>query len=124
MHSLRHWLSFLVGLLIFLLGLLPLMGKGNLIPFYDSAPILVLAFIVAFGGLYIIVDSFFEMTFHTMTGIVTMLVGFLVAVIGVIVVLTEHGILGFTIPFLHAVIFYVLFILEGLFLMIAMFIMD
>ncbi|RME32230.1 hypothetical protein D6789_00215 [Candidatus Woesearchaeota archaeon] len=124
MHAVRHWLSFIVGLIIFALGLLPLIGKSDLIPFYDTVPIIVLAFIVAFGGLYIIVDSIFEMIFHTQTGIITMIVGLVVAAVGTVVVLSEHGILAFKIPFLHAVIFYVLFILEGLFLMIAMFVMD
>lgn len=124
MHSIRHWMSFAVGIVIFLLGLLPLIGQASLIPFYGSASITVLAFIVAFGGLYIIIDSFFEMMFHTMTGIVTMVVGFIVAAIGTVVVLSDLGVLAFNIPFLHAIIFYVLFILEGLFLMIATFVMD
>jgi hypothetical protein len=44
-------------------------------------------YLVAFGGLYIIIDSFFEFTFHSGIGIATLLVGLLVFAIGLITIL-------------------------------------
>lgn len=125
MHSVRHWISFFVGLLIFLLGLFPLIGKSNWIPLHDTIFGVVAAYIVAFAGLYIIVDSFFEFTFHSGIGITTLLIGLVVCALGVIVVLDNMGVVAWGVSgWLSPIIYQVLFILEGLFLMIACFIMD
>ena len=49
MHSIRHWLSFFAGLIIFLLGLFPLIGKEAWLGFLDSSVIGKIAvFIIAF----------------------------------------------------------------------------
>lgn len=124
MHSIRHWISFFTGLLILLLGLLPLIGKAALLGPMNSLPGTILAYILAFGGLFVIVDSFFEFSFHSGVGIATLIIGLLVFALGLLMVLGNHGVLSFKIGFLTTLIYNILFILEGLFLMIGCFIMD
>jgi len=122
LHSVRHWISFLVGALVFLLGLFPLIGK-SLGP-VSSIIGGIAAYIVAFAGLYIIVDSFFEFSFHSGVGLGTLIIGLLVFSFGIVVVLSLHGIISFKVPEISMFIYNVLFILEGLFLMLGSFIMD
>lgn len=126
MHSVRHWISFFVGAIIFVLGLFPLIGKANWLGPINSLPGSILAYIVAFGGLYIIIDSFFEFTFHSGIGIATLLVGLLVLGLGMVVILHNFGVIGFSIPFMaeSGIVYNILFILEGLFLMMGTFVMD
>jgi hypothetical protein len=126
MHSLRHWSSFFVGVLIFLFGLFPLIGKDEWLFFLGGNVYGNIAmYLVAFGGLYIIIDSFFEFTFHSGIGIATLLVGLLVFAIGLITILHNFGMIAFSIPFVDQMIVWnILFILEGLFLMLGCFVMD
>jgi len=125
MHSVRHWLSFFVGAVIFVLGLFPLIGWPAAVAaaLQSSLPLAVLMYVLAFGGLYIIVDSFFEFTFHSGVGIGTLLVGLAVFGLGLVSILHSMGAIAFGID-LPAILYYILFMLEGLFLMIACFIMD
>lgn len=124
MHSVRHWTSFFVGLVILLLGLFPLIGKGSYLGPLNSVLGAIAIYIVAFGGLYVIVDSFFEFTFHSGMGITTLLVGLLVLGVGLITILHEMGKIGFSIPFVGMTFYNILFVLEGLFLMIGCFVMN
>ena len=125
MHSARHWLSFFVGAIIFALGLIPLIGKEGWLGPLNSVIGQIAVFIIAFGGLYIIIDSFFEFTFHSGIGITTLLVGLVVFGLGLISILHSMGVVGFGIPFLALpIVWQILFLLEGLFLMLGCFIMD
>lgn len=127
LHSIRHWISFFFGMLIFVFGLFPMIGKDAwLFNLSHHASAVILAYIVAFGGLYIIVDSFFEFTFHSGVGIFTLLIGLIIFSMGLIVVLHSMAVIPFSIPFLDKanIIYQILFVLEGLFLMVAAFIMD
>ncbi len=123
MHSVRHWTSFFVGVVIFALGLLPLIGKAP--AFLNNVLGQVAVYIVAFGGLYIIVDSFFEFTFHSGVGIATLLVGLVIFGLGLITILHGMGVLAFhLLSQKFGVVYSILFMLEGLFLMLGCFMMD
>jgi len=128
MHSLRHWTSFFVGLLIFAAGLIPLIKWPAALSVFlsKSVPVVVLMYLVAFGGIYIIVDSFFEFTFHSGLGIATLLVGLLVFGLGLVAVLGQMKVIALSLPFMAAfgIVYSIVFILEGLFLMIGCFVMD
>jgi len=124
MHSIRHWISFFVGIIIFLLGLFPLIDKTEWLGPLNSVVGQILIYILAFGGLYIIVDSFFEFTFHSGLGITTLLIGLVIFGLGLIVILHSMGVIAFTITFLSNIVYYILFMLEGLFLMLGCFVMD
>ncbi len=126
MHSVRHWISFFTGAIIFCLGLFPLIGKEAWLGPLNATTLGTIAvYIIAFGGLYIIVDSFFEFTFHSGIGITTLLIGLAVFGLGLVSILHNKGVITFGISFLGiAIVWQILFMLEGLFLMIACFIMD
>lgn len=124
-HSLRHWASFFVGAIIFCLGFFPLIGKSAWLgPISNSVILVIGQYIVAIGGLYIIIDSFFEFTFHSGLGIATLIVGLIVFALGLVTILHDMGQISFHIGFLNAIVYQILFILEGLFLMIGCFVMD
>ena len=126
MHSIRHWLSFFTGLIIFLLGLFPLIGKESWLgPLSSSVIGKIAVFIIAFGGLYIIIDSFFEFTFHSGVGIATLLIGLAVFGLGLVSILHSMDVISFGFAFLEiAIVWQILFLMEGLFLMLGCFIMD
>lgn len=125
MHSVRHWLSFFVGLIIFCLGLFPLIGKSAWLGPLNSVLGQITIYVIAFGGFYIIVDSFFEFTFHSGLGITTLLVGLVVFGLGLVSILHQMGKIAFGLSFLEIpIIWQSLFMLEGLFLMLGCFVMD
>ena len=125
MHSFRHWLSFFTGVVIFILGLFPLIGRDEwLFGLMEHASGAVLAYLVAFGGLYLIIDSFFEYTFHTGVFLASFLVGLLVFGFGLVMILSRIGVISWSLPDFPIVVYHALFMLEGLFLMLASFVMD
>ena len=54
MMQMRDWISGLVGALVFLLGLMPLMGKFE---FLNNLPVSLLTWIVAGAGFYFAINS-------------------------------------------------------------------
>jgi hypothetical protein len=125
MHSVRHWTSFFVGVIIFLLGFFPLIGKGAWLGPLNATVLGAIAmYIVAFGGLYIIIDSFFEFTFHSGLGITTLVIGIAVFGLGLVAILKSMGAIAFGFAALPLIVYNVLFMLEGLFLMLGCFVMD
>jgi len=123
LHSGRHWASFIAGAVIFTLGLLPLINEAP--AFLNNVLGQIAIYIIAFGGLYVIVDSFFEYTFHSGVFITSFLVGLVVFGVGLVTILNQMGKLTFHIlPPQLSVLYYILFMLEGLFMMLAAFFMD
>ncbi len=122
-HSVRHWTSFFVGLLILLFGLFQLIGKQDWLGPLAGLSGTILAYILAFGGLYVIIDSFFEFSFHSGMGIATLIVGLVVFGLGIVNVLSAHGALAFSVP-IADLLYHILFVIEGILLMIATFVMD
>ncbi|MDD9953093.1 MAG: hypothetical protein OXR66_02050 [Candidatus Woesearchaeota archaeon] len=123
MHAARHWISFFVGLLLGLFGLFNLLGKTAWLGPLAGVTGSVLAYILAIGGLYVIIDSFFEFTFHSGMGLTTLLIGLVVFGLGLVNVLSGFGVLGFSVP-IPNLVYHMLFIVEGIFLMIGTFTMT
>lgn len=125
MHSVRHWISFFVGVLIFIFGLFPLIGKDAwLLNVTTTIPGIVFAYVVALGGIYVIFDSFFEYTFHSSIFIASFLVGLVVFGVGLTTVLKSMGVIAFGFDNIPLIIYQILFMIEGLFLMLGCFVMD
>jgi hypothetical protein len=124
-HSVRHWVSFLVGAIIFVLGLFPLIGHDEWLgPLTTTVLGAVAMYLVAFGGLYVIIDSFFEYTFHSGIFITSFVIGLLVFGFGLTTILKSMGAITFGLSGLSLVVYEIVFMLEGLFLMFACFVMD
>jgi hypothetical protein len=120
----RHWgLGFVPGAFLALFGLFMLIGKKAWLGPLGGLAGTVLAYLLAIGGLLVIIDSFFEFSFHSGIGISTLLVGLLVFGLGLVNVLSAAKVLSFSVP-VSAVLYHVLFVIEGAMLIIATFVMD
>lgn len=126
MHSAKHWFSIFFGAFLILVGVLPILSLLGVVDIDFGSVVgkaaFLFGFIVAFGGLYLIIDSFHEIgSLAPIIGWVTLLVGFLVLGFGVIQVLVNPiGALAWEWwPEVPAVFYYSIFILEGILLFIA-----
>jgi hypothetical protein len=126
MHSAKHWFSIFFGLFLMAAGVLPILSRLGVIgsPLYDwlSGLAAFFAYLIAFAGLYLIIDSFHEIgSLAPIIGWITLGVGFLVLGFGVLQLLvTQFGVLAWDWwPEVPAVFYYAIFILEGILLFIA-----
>jgi hypothetical protein len=125
-------ISFIVGILLFALGLLPLLNSFGIGPAWMGMkflPVTILSWIVAVGALYLVIDSVIEITNSSAVGFVSIIIAFVCLAIGVLPILHGFGIgpSFFALTFLGAVskyLYHIVFMLEGLFLMIAMVAME
>lgn len=133
MMTAKDWLSFFVGAIVGAVGALPLLHKymGIGPAFFDLSflPVTILAYAIAGVGFYLIINSFIEITNSNPIGWFSFLLAGLIVATGVLKALGDMGVVtGFlALPFLNAispVFYHVVFIIEGLFLMIACFAME
>jgi hypothetical protein len=133
MMEAKDIISFIVGLLLFALGLLPLLAGFGIGPawfdLFKFLPVTVFSWIIAVGALYLVVDSVIEITNSSAIGFVSIIIAFICLAIGVLPILASFGIgpAFFSLSFLGAVgkyLYNIIFILEGVFLMIAMVAME
>ncbi|MBR9675525.1 hypothetical protein GOV05_00795 [Candidatus Woesearchaeota archaeon] len=122
----KHWVSLVIGLLLTALGVIPLLSASGLIGFDLPGFIggligsLVSLFVIAGAGVYLLINSFFE-DHHIFW--ITLITSLIVIALGSIPILYEYGKIGFTIPY-GLIIYQILFIVEGVLLIIAAFAMD
>src|SRR3989344_1803447 len=124
----KVWLSGLVGFVVFAAGLIPLLERFNIVDwgisnfmgssaFMSAAPYLLAAL-----GLYLAIESVIELTNSNHIGWLSFFIGIAIMVVGVLPALQSFGIgpglFGLELPIL---VYHIIFVIEGLFLMIAMF---
>jgi len=119
MMEAKDWISGLVGLLILALGLLPLLNARGVGPewFGLSLPVKLLSWVVVIGGFYLIINSFIEITNSNVVGWLSFLVAAVITVLGVLQVLGKIG-------WISGIVFNIIFIIVGVFLIIATFAME
>ena len=119
------WIAGLVGAVVFCLGLFPLLGAIGKGPawFAFQLPVALLAWIVMIGGFYLIVNAIIEITNSNILGWITGVVALIITVTGVLSVLGKAGkITGFfAMSWISPIFYYVIFVILGIFLMIATF---
>lgn len=115
----KDWISGLVGALIFCLGLLPLLNARGIGPgwFGLNLPIKLLSWVVVIGGFYLVINSFIEITNSNIVGWLSFFIAAIITVLGVLQVLGK-------ITWISGMVFNIIFIIIGLFLMIATFAME
>lgn len=123
MMQMRDWVSGAIGTVIFLLGLLPLLGKFE---FLNNLPVSLLTWIVAGAGLYLAMNSVIEITNSNIVGWWSFGVAIAVLVIGIFPLLHTFGIgpAWFQFNWLNRTAYNIIFVIEGVFLMIATFAME
>jgi hypothetical protein len=133
MMEAKDIISFIVGILLFALGLLPLLAGFGIGPawfdLFKFLPVTVFSWIIAVGALYLVIDSVIEITNSSAIGFVSIIIAFICLLIGVLPILAGFGIgpAFFSLDFLGVVgkyLYNIIFILEGVFLMIAMVAME
>lgn len=129
----KDWLSGLVGAAVFAAGLLPLLAKFGIGPTWFVLGFLsagILKYLVAGFGLYLIINSLIEITNSNAIGWMSALVAVVVILAGLLPTLAVFNVgpawfaLGFLSSATMLLIYQVLFMVEGLFLMIAAFAME
>lgn len=123
MMQTRDWISGIVGAVIFLLGLMPMIGRFT---FLNNLPISLLTWIVAGAGFYLAINSIIEITNSNIVGWWSFGVAIAVLIIGLFPLLHTFGIgpAWFEFPWLKGTAYNIIFIIEGIFLMIATFAME
>ena len=116
----RDTISFFVGILLAAFGILPLLNKwgvlGFNIPFISNLAVNVLVWIVAIGGVYVVIDGFIEPPAYTLHWLL-ILVGIVLLIFGLIPILNGFGVIPFNIP-LGDMIYRILITAEGVLLVI------
>ena len=127
----RDYWSMFIGFVVLALGAIPFLEKANvfnlgLTKTVEKALAANIAiYLIAGLGLYLAIESIIEITNSNAFGGFSMIVALVVTVIGLIPILINFGVLPFKMPFeLSQTIFQILFIVEGLFLIIAGFAME
>ena len=89
-------------------------------------PVQIFIYILAGAGLYLAVESIREILNSNKIGMISFVVGAVVLLIGLLPLLNGYGIgpAWFAFPWLSTMVYQILFIIEGLFLFIAMFAME
>jgi hypothetical protein len=133
MMEMKDYVSFLVGLIIFTFGLLPLLNKFGVGPdwfnFSAFLPTAVFAWIVAVAALYLVVDSVIEITNSSSIGFISIIIAFVCLAIGILPILNSFGIgpeffgLGFF-GSVVSIVYSAIYMIEGIFLMLAMIYME
>ena len=123
MMQARDWISGAIGAVIFLLGFLPLWYKSAL---FDNLPVSLLTWVVAGAGLYLAMNSIIEITNSNIVGWWSFGVAIAVLIIGLFPLLHTFGIgpAWFEFNWLNRTAYNIIFIIEGVFLMIATFAME
>ncbi|MFH1133300.1 MAG: hypothetical protein V1735_02340 [Nanoarchaeota archaeon] len=125
----KDWISLLIGAALTLLGLLPLLKKiGMGPPFFELKflPVEIFSFIVAIAGAYLVINSITEIVQSNPIGKISFVVALVFFIIGMLQVLFSFSIGPdwFALKFISHTIYYIIFMVEGIFLMIAMFAME
>lgn len=111
----RKNLGLLFGVIILLIGIIGIITSLNVIGLKLPFSINLLAWILAFGGFYLIFESFTEIGARKITA---MIVALFVLFISLIPILHQLGLITFTLPFINLFLFYILLFIEGIFLII------
>lgn len=125
----RDWLSFLIGVILGAMGLLPFLhslGKGPEWFALSWLSVEILSYIIAAGGFYLIINSLIEITNSNIIGWISFFIAGLITLTGILKVLGEREIVTgfFAIGWISPMFYYFIFMILGLFLIIATFAME
>ena len=117
----RHLGSLVCGLLLIPLGLIPILSHFNVIAFnlpgfINNVVGIIGLYVVAGVGFWLFIEAWME---EETARHVTLLCSILFLAVGIISILNQFNIIGFTIPFLVPMVYNVIFVIEGLLLILA-----
>lgn len=129
MMETKDFVSGFVGFLLAALGALPLLNKMGVGPpwfAFQGFPIQVAAYILAIAGFYLMVNSVIEITNSNSIGWMSFMIAVIIMIVGIFQVLHKFqiGPTWFELGFVKDTFYHVIFLVQGIFLMIAMFAME
>jgi len=129
MFTTKDFISGIVGILLTFMGLFPLLSSFGIGPEWFALhflPVQLFAYIVAGAGFFLAADSIREILNNNHIGIWSFGVAVIVLIIGLFPLLNSFGIgpEWFLFPWITQQIYYIIFIVEGVFLFIAAFAME
>lgn len=121
----KGWFALIMGLIVAALGVIPLLSKWGVIGLTLPEGLFkvldgVAIWLVAGIALFLFIDALME---DDTIRAVSVIIAIVLFALGLIQILGNFGVLGFTLPF-GAVVYYILLSLEGFFLIIAGFAMN
>ncbi len=116
----RKIVSFILGVIFLILGLVPLLDRFNIISFsIPNIGGLFLWVLAVIGGLWLIFDGLREdQSFSFGIGHITIIVGLILLAFGLIPLLYNFGIIPFTLPAFLNLISEVIYVIAGVLLII------
>ena len=111
----RKNIGLVLGIIISVTGLVGTLSGLNILKFQIPLTINIIAWILAFGGIYLIIESITE--FGARRG-AALLVAFIVLAVALIPILNQIGIITFSIPGINLLVYHFLLTIEGIFLII------
>lgn len=121
----RHLFSLIIGLLLLPLGLIPLLSQWGVIGFALPAFMAgivgkIALYVIAAIGLWLFIAGWMEDDGMRM---ITLISSIAFIALGVVALLGQFGMIGLSIPFLSLTLYNIIFVIEGLLLVIAFFAM-
>jgi|TARA_B100001971_G_C18055346_1_gene464995 hypothetical protein len=111
----RKNIGLFLGIVILIIGLIGVLSGINILKFQIPLTVNVVAWILALGGIYLIIESFTE---FGMKRALALLVAFIVLVIASIPIMNQLGMITFSMPGISIFIYHILLTIEAVFLII------
>src|SRR3989338_7277952 len=113
----RKWISLILGILLTILGVIPLLKSFNVIGFgLPALPGLVLWILFVAGGIWLFVDATSEGTLQSYIMWPSVIVGIVVLGLGIIPILGQLGVITYQLPAIASIISDIITTLAGLLL--------
>ena len=118
-------ISIILGLILVVLGGMPLLNQFNVLSFsLPALPGLVLWIIFILGGVWLLVNGFREGSLNPGAMWSSIILGLLILVMGLMPVLNQFGIITFVLPSIAAIITDIIIVLAGILLLIGAFVAN
>jgi len=111
----RKNIGLVLGIIISITGLLGTLSGINILKFQIPLTINILAWMLAIGGVYLIIESITEFGARRS---IALLVAFIVLAAALMPILNQLGVITFSIPGINLLIYHILLTVEGIFLII------
>jgi peptidoglycan biosynthesis protein MviN/MurJ (putative lipid II flippase) len=114
MMTTRGIISLVLGVIVGLLGLLPLCHQIKILSFdiSSSIPAFILYILVVAGGIFLLIDSVHEITLRW----ISVVLGIIVVMLGMVGLLSYMGIIAFKLGFIPELLWNIIYIVTGVFL--------
>ncbi len=114
MITTRGYVSIVLGVVVGILGIIPLLHQFGIIGFtLPTLPGLIMGMLLVAGGIFLLIDSVHEIHMRW----VSVVLGIIVIFMGVLPTLMFMGVIGFSLNFIPEFIKNVLYVLIGIFLL-------